>query len=186
MRLDASVPASTLLRLVEQLIPLRIELGGDGEQARYLLLTGPSQAELIDHRGVRLGCRAEVCWPVLGMKLPVPLRAFRVVLLPEIRKRRDKNHTLVFRVHVEHAELAGFPRTIAARLIDLVNQALSVRDVELAWDVGATFNRSISLPRMLSTLDTLSLSLSDLQLRIENQELRISMAITPDIGRREA
>jgi hypothetical protein len=185
MRIDASLPATTLISLVEQLIPLRIELGGEGELSRYLLLSAPAQAALVDGRGVRLGCRADVCWPVLGMRLPVPLRAFRVLLLPEVDKRKGQ-HLLVFKLLVEHAEIAGFPSSFAGRLLEWVNQALEARDVELAWNVGDSFARSFALPRMLSTLEALDLSLSDLSIRIENQELRLSVGLSPAITRRDA
>jgi hypothetical protein len=182
MQLSVAISAPTLTALVQSLMPLRIELGGDAGSERHLTLSAPERIELVAGWGLRLACSADVCWPVLGMRLPVPIRAIAVVLEPRVSRRRGVS-TLVFGLHVEGADLGGVPAALSARIIDWVNVALREREVALAWKVQDAFERSFPLPAMLSSLRSFDLALDKATVVVSESELRVGFDLAASITR---
>jgi hypothetical protein len=62
MRLEAVLSLDTLASLVRQSTPLKILLGEETGAERYLLLNDPEQIALVPNAGLRIKCKAKVCW----------------------------------------------------------------------------------------------------------------------------
>jgi hypothetical protein len=183
MKLEAVLSLGTLATLVRQLTPLKILLGEEGGAERYLLLTDPDRITLVRDAGLRVTCKARLCWPVLGLTLPVSLNALSILLRPTIA-RRDNGEALVFQVEIQQIDLAGFPALVDAHVTDKVNKALSDRRVELVWDFTGTLSHSFPLPPMLDLVSTFDLKVVDGKVEIGEQTLRLVIAFGASVTRR--
>lgn len=182
MHLQALLPQAEIEALVADLLPLKVLLG-DEDDDRTLSLLDPSTPEIVAGRGLRLGCRAEVRWSVLGIAVPITLRALTVVLSPRIAER-EAGPALVFDLSIERADMAGLPARVDAHLVDKVNQALKARQVQLAWDIGKTLSHAFQLPAMLASLRSLNLAAGECSVEVLPQALRLSVELRAGVTRR--
>jgi hypothetical protein len=182
MHLQALVPQTEIEALVHELMPLKVLLG-DEDDDRTLLLLDPSTPEFVPGKGLRLGCRAEVRWSVLGIAVPITLRALTVLLMPRIAER-DTGPALVFDLSIERADLAGLPARMDGRLVERVNHALSARQVQLAWGFGKTLSHAFELPAMLASLRTFNLAVGESSVEVLPHALRLSLELRAGVTRR--
>jgi hypothetical protein len=182
MHLQALVPQTEIEALVADLLPLKVLLG-DEDDDRTLSLLEPSAPEFLPGQGLRLGCRAEVRWSVLGVAVPITLRALSVVLSPRIAER-EGGPALVFGLSIERADTAGLPARVDAKLVEKVNQALSARQVELAWGFGKTLSHTFALPAMLASLKSLNLTVGESSVEVLPHALRLSLELRAGVTRK--
>jgi hypothetical protein len=182
MQLAAVLSLETLAPLVRQLMPLKILLGEESGAERYLLLSDPERITLVPDAGLRVTCKARLCWPVLGLKVPVSLNALTILLKPVIA-RREGGQALVFQVEIQQIDLAGFPALVAAHASEKVNRALNERRVELVWDFSRTLSHSFPLPPMLELVSTFDLQVVDGQVEIGERTLRLAIAFAACVTR---
>ena len=183
MRLEATLARDTLIRVIRQTLPLRIDLGSGATPNRYLLLADPTEVDLVAASGLRLACRAEVRWPVLGLlDIPVHARSLSVLLRPAL-SQRGAMRLLVFRLQIERSDIAGLPAGVEEKLRVWVNRALDEHDVELAWNLHNTFDRAIGLPALLTSLTSLDLALTDASVEVTSDAFKLQIALDPNISR---
>ncbi len=153
MWIEAILSKEDLEALVRQFTPLTIHVGdGDGT----LVVSDPERVRLVADEGLRVVCKAKLTWPVLGIKVPISLHSLVVMLRPIVEKR-SSGEALVFKVEIEHADLANVPSMIDDRITELINQDLSDKHVELAWSFSKALTHAFKLPRELEPLEAFEL-----------------------------
>jgi len=155
MKLQAVFTRDELVSFASQWLPLKVLLGDPSNEDRYLLLSEPKAIELVPGAGLRLSCRAQIRWPVLGMSVPITARHMSVLVRPLIETLEGRL-ALVFRVRLEQADLSAVPARLDATIRDAINRALTER-IKPAWKFGSMLSRSIPMPVVITTTDTIEL-----------------------------
>jgi hypothetical protein len=183
MLLQALLPRTDVDQLLSDLLPLRVLLGKDASD-RTLLLRDPSAVAFVAGHGIALSCKADVRWSLLGVGVPIYLRALTVMLVPRITERASLP-ALVFDVAIEHADLAGVPAVVDSRLVGWVNQALEQHQVELSWSFGKTLSHQFALPAMLDSLRSFDLAVGRSQVDVLQDALRLELEVQAGVTRAE-
>lgn len=173
MWLEAIVPKEDLTAVVAELTPLTIRLGDDGR----LSLSKPTEVALVEGVGLRVVCTGQVHWSMLGVAVPVNLHSLAVLLRPEVDPR-DGAPAVVFRVEIEHADVAGLPDVIDDRVTQLVNRELRAKHVELSWGYGATLSHVFDLPETLQPLERLALQAGSARVRVTPTAAALAIEMT--------
>ena len=87
MKLQAVITREELLEFAAEWLPLKLLLGDPANSERYLLLTDPNSIELVPGAGLRIDCRAQIRWPVLGLSVPITAQRLIVLFSPRIEFR---------------------------------------------------------------------------------------------------
>jgi len=145
MWLQALLTPADLEHVLAQVTPVRIALDEDDPDGSYLWIDRPSQVELRSGEGLRIATSARVQWEVVGIKVPLTLRAVTLRLIPSIAQRDGKD-VLAFCAQVEEADLSSVPGFIETPLIARVNEALAAEHAQLAWAFTDTLDFNFHLP----------------------------------------
>ena len=180
MWVEAILMKEDLSKLVGQFLPVAIRLGDANEGE--LSLTDPSDVSLVAGEGLRVVCKAKVRWPVLGIDVPVTLHSLTILLRPE-PVRREHGDAVVFKLEIEHADLAGVPSIIDDRITEYVNKELDAKHVELTWEVANTLAASFELPDALVPLDALKLSVAGVRVKVTTEALGIAVLFDYSVTR---
>ncbi|WP_394823344.1 hypothetical protein [Pendulispora albinea] len=190
MWLEAILSRDDLAAVVEQLVPVKIRFGtdsteseatnGDDDDERYLVLHDPTEVTLIPDVGLRVVCKASVRWPVLRIRVPVSVKSLTAILSPEVQ-REDGHDALVFRLAIEHADLAGVPSVIDTRITDKINAALAEK--RIAWNFAKTLSHTFGLPAVLEDVSGFELAVLGGQVKITADALALAVAFRPRVLR---
>lgn len=156
MKFKAEFTRDELITFASQWLPLKLLLGGASKDDRYLLLSDPLAIELVPNKGLRIACRAQIRWPVLGMTVPINARELSVILRPEISERAGEP-LLSCRIEIERADLSAVPARFDRTVTEAVNRALAER-VKPSWNFGRMLTRSIRMPALLATTESIELA----------------------------
>ena len=170
MWVEAVVPQQDLTALLGQLLPAAIRLGHDGE----LYLGEPTGVALVADVGLRVVCGATLRWKILGIHVPITIESIAVVVSPEIEERSDFRR-LVFKIQIEHADVARLPRLLDDGVTDLVNRELAAKHVELSWNYAATLSHAFELPTSLQSHDQLALTVVDARVKATGDALGLAI-----------
>jgi hypothetical protein len=184
MKLHAVITREELLTFAAEWLPLKLLLGDSSNEERFLQLTEPSRIEVITGKGLRISCRAQIRWPVLGWSVPVTARQLSVLLEPAI-EQREGQPALVFRVQLEQADLAAVPARLDAAIRDGVNRALAQR-VKPAWNFGSMLTRSIAMPAVLATTASIELEVAYGNVAVTDVGFEFELAVKAHATRRNA
>lgn len=182
MKLQAVFTREELVSFASQWLPLKLLLGDARKEERYLLLTDPKTIDLIPGSGLRIACRAQIRWPVLGVSVPITARHLSVLLRPTIQDERGQP-ALIFRLKIEQADLSGVPARLDATVTEAVDRALSER-VKLAFRFGNMLTRSIPMPALLTTTESIELGVQSGTVEVSADAFRFELAVGASTNRR--
>lgn len=182
MKLNAVITREELLAFAAQWLPLKVLLGDPDNDERFLQLTEPSRIELVPAQGLRIACRAQIRWPVLGWSVPVTARQLTVLFKPTIEVHDDQP-SLAFRLRIEQADLAAVPARFDTAIREAVNRALAER-VKPAWKFGAMLSRSIPMPAVLATTQSIDLEVNHGEVEVNEQGFVFELALKAATTRR--
>src|SRR5437773_2423228 len=86
MWIEALLTREDLDRIFSELLPLTIDLGTDGD---HLEFSDPGEVVLVPDQGVRLSCRAHLRWTMLGIPVPITIKAVAALLKPALVQGAD-------------------------------------------------------------------------------------------------
>lgn len=172
MWVEAIVSRDDFAALTDELLPLTIHLG-EAESEHYVRLKGPAQVSLVQERGLRIKCSADVHWPVLGMEIPIHVESFTVLLTPSVPTDGD---ALVVSMQVEDADVAWVPAILDARIVEAINAALHKKSAELSWHFAETLSHRFGLPPFLQPLYGLDLTVAWGKVRTTNEAMVLAVS----------
>jgi len=167
MWLEAILSKEDLVSVASELLPLGVQLGPPDSE-HYVLLSAATAVTLVEGRGLRIACNAQIRWPVLGMDIPINVEGLTVLVEPSVPEGGGDLH---FLVQLEQADVAWVPAFVDAKLVDVVNDALKERAGALSWDFAETLSHRFPLPEMLGPARALSLGVSWGKVRITGEAL---------------
>jgi hypothetical protein len=153
MLLEAVLTKEDLQDVFEQFAPLTIRLGDNGE----LTLDAPSDVTFDSESGVRVVCKARLAWSVLGLHVPVTIHSLIALITPVIERPGAGDEALVFKLALEHADIAALPALFDSRVTALVNDELSKKHVELSWEFRKLLDHVFALPPSIESAGALAL-----------------------------
>ena len=169
MWLEAIFSPEDFTALATELFPLSVHLGA-ADSDHYLLLSAATAVSLVEGRGLRFTCNAQIRWPVLGMDVPINIEALTLLVEPSIP---DGSESLVLGVQLEHANVSWLPALIDAKIVEAVNDALKMKSRELSWNFTNTLSHEFPLPELLQPLRALDLSVAWGKVRVTAEALVI-------------
>jgi hypothetical protein len=181
MLLQAKLREADLRAAVVALAPVHIRLGEDGE----LVLGEVSELGLVAGRGLRLVCKGQLHWSVLGIRLPVTLDSLAVTIEPSIHTRAQ-GEALVFKLEIERAELAMVPQAIGDHVTERVNRELEEKQVELAWAFKKTLSHAFLMPASLENIESFGLRAIAGTIEVTSEELVFTVSFTSEVTRKTA
>jgi hypothetical protein len=182
MKLQVVFTRDELLSFASQWLPLKVLLGDAANEDRYLSLSDPQTIELVAGLGLRIACRAQIRWPVLGMSVPITARQLTVLMKPRI-EQRDGQPALVFRLTIEQADLSGVPARLDATITEAVNRALAER-VKPGWNFGTMLTRSIIMPVLIATTESIDLAVTHGEVAVTDEAFTFELGVRADATRR--
>lgn len=182
MKLQVVFSHDELVAFAAQWLPLKLLLGD--KEDRFLQLTDPTTIELVPQAGLRIACRAEIRWPVLGLTVPISARSLSVLMSPSVGLQ-DGHPVLMFRPKIEQAELSGVPTRLIETIIDAINRALAER-VKPSWAFGRSLTRSIAMPAMLATTQSIDLAVQSGMVHVSEEAFTFELSLRGDATRRQS
>jgi hypothetical protein len=179
MQVDAVLTKDDLPELLGQFAPLTIRLGKHGQ----LIVSDPRDITLIPGAGARVCCKGKLNWTVLGLDVPVTLNSLILILRPEILDD-ERGNALVFKVEIEHIDLAGVPEVLDDGITDKVNRELAANHVELSWNYVRTLSHTFKLPESLEPLESLDLRAAGGRVLVTAEAIRFSVPFHTAVRRR--
>lgn len=182
MKLQAVFSRDELVAFASQWLPLKLQLGDPKKDERFLLLSDPKTIDLVPQRGLRIACRAQIRWPVLGMSVPITAKNLSVLMTPSIVQVAGQP-ALAFLPRIEQADLSGIPSRLDGTITEAVNRALAER-VKPTWHFGASLTRSVPMPPVLSTTASIDLSADGGEVHVTEEAFTFALVVRADAPRR--
>jgi hypothetical protein len=156
-----------------ELFPLRIVLG-EGGSGGTVLLTDRRDLALLPGVGLRMTVTAEIQWPVLGVPVPVSIRAATLEVRPEIVER-PQGPSLAFKLHLDEVDVAAFPAAVDRGVVGIVNRELEDKHVELAWGFTKTLSHAFDLPEAMASAGVLDLCAVSGRVKVTSEALALAV-----------
>jgi hypothetical protein len=179
MQVEAILTKDDLPELIAQFAPLTIRLGKHG----HLVVSDPTDVTLIPDAGARVCCKAKLAWIVLGLDVPVTLKSLILILRPEI-VNDEKGAALVFKLEIEHIDLAGVPGFLDDSITDKLNRELAANHVELSWNYARTLSHTFKLPESLEPPESLELLAGSGRVQVTADAIRFTVPFRTAVARR--
>lgn len=183
MKFSATFTRDELVSFASGWLPLKLLLGDPHDDERFLLLSDAKAIELVPHTGLRIACRAQIRWPVLGMSVPITAKQLSVLMKPSI-EQREGQPALVFRMRIEQADLSGIPARLDATITEAINRALAER-AKPGWNFGSMLTRSIVMPPLLTTTDSIDLTADHGRVEVTDSAFVFELGVKAGTTRRE-
>ena len=180
MWIEAILAREDFVRIVDQLLPLKIALGDNGD---HLSLHDPGEVSLVPDRGVRIRCKASVRYTVVGIAVPIVLHTVTVLLKPDIEKRAGGRDALVFSFVIEDADLAGIPAFVDTKIREKVNAVMKTKRVAFAWEFGDMLTQTVKLPPSLRPLESMSLEVAWGKCKVTDEAFVMAISFHSSVAR---
>lgn len=172
MWLEAIVSLEDFQALAAELLPVRVQLGA-ADSDHYLFLSAASQVSLVEGRGLRVVCNAQIRWPVLGMDIPINVDSLTVMLEPSVP---NESGELFVGVQLEHADVAWVPSMLDKKIVGAINEALQQKNAELAWRFETALSHEFPLPEMLQPVRALGLKAGWGKVRVTGEAMVLAIS----------
>lgn len=167
MWVEAIIAQEDFTALAAELFPLSVHLGA-ADSDHYLLLSAATAVSLVEGRGLRFTCNAQIHWPVLGIDVPINVEALTVLVEPSVP---EGSELLVLGVELEYANVSWLPALVDAKIVEAVNEALKAKSRELSWNFTKTLSHEFPLPELLQPIRALDLKVAWGKVRVTTEAL---------------
>jgi len=163
MFLEAIATKDDLVQALGQILPVRIDLGGEHPRSRVLALHAARSVELVADRGLRVVCSAELTWDIAGLSPTVKLDELAILLKPRVVDHNG-GAAIDFNIELEEADIHGLPGIIDATIMKAANAALVSK--KITWDVTESLSRTVNMGSALEEVQRLKISVDWAKCRI--------------------
>jgi len=169
MWLEAIITEEDFIKVMEQLLPVKILLSKEDEKVdpdRWLLLKPAKLVELVADEGLRVTCPAEFSWSIAGVSPTMKLDELRVMLRPQVVEK-NKGGVLELEIEVEESDFHSLPELIDSTIAKAVNAALANKP--LVWNFTETLTRRVDLGTTFEPVEALDIGVSWGKLRVTKE-----------------
>jgi hypothetical protein len=131
---------------------------------------------------LRVACKAEIRWPVLGITVPITIDKVTLLITPVITEK-DGRPALAFRLQIEHVDVGMLVKLMDSSLTALVNKELETH-AELVWGFAKTLSVSAKLPEVMKDLASLDLEVAWGKVKITAEALVFVVSFRTAVRRR--
>jgi hypothetical protein len=167
----AVVPKADLVRFVESVTPLRIDI--DAARGRSLTL-GHAAVTLVSGAGLRLRGDARVTWDFAHVAIPVTVNAWQLMLVPRIAPQGHP-HVLVFEPVLEDLDLKLVPGFVDEKVAGAIRAEVAKNRERLAWDFARTLTKRLPLPARVSPPSAFEIFPLGGEVSVSESELRLEL-----------
>lgn len=184
LHITAELAEADVRTLLDQLLPLTVDLGALGEEPgrRFLEIERANSVEFVAGQGLRVRTGARVQWTALGLPVPARLNELELVLRPAIEEE-EAGPRLVFRPTIENADFRLLPAAVDRAITARINAALDEEAHLLAWHAGQSLARSIALPANLSPKVAFELGAGAATVEVTDRAIVLRLAVTMRFSR---
>lgn len=144
MYLVATVTLEEAKALLVDVLPIKVRLDDDPEEERYLALDEPTLVEMVEGKGLRIGCSGSVAWslPLVGT-VTMRIKQAQAILVPSVLDTEGRA-ALRFHLDIEALDFEWVPTLVDKGIAEIIEKRLGAKNLE--WVVSDTFGRSIPMP----------------------------------------
>ncbi|MGZ3456858.1 MAG: hypothetical protein ACXVEF_45045, partial [Polyangiales bacterium] len=134
-------PREELRALLESALPMVVHFESGGS----LDVFGLGEVTLVSGEGLRIGCKARLHWPALGIPFQATLDAVTVMLRPKVVKN-EAGESLMLDASIEEANFSALPEFADEAIRKRIDGALRARRAELAFDFTRVLRHRLAIP----------------------------------------
>jgi hypothetical protein len=179
MRIEAILSHDDIEELLRQFVPLEIDLD-DGKGLRVVAIDELTDVTILRGDGVRVGCKAHVHWPILGIPIPVAIKSLHILVTFKVALRENRQ-SLVIGLKIEDADIAWVPSIVDHSVKDLVNRELVDKHVELVWGFGKTLSAKFQMPQALRSAEALALDVAEGRVAVSGEAVGMAVAFAATV-----
>jgi hypothetical protein len=179
MWLEAIVTREDLVQLLDQLLPLKINLDAPSKD-RWIHLGHATDVVLVADAGMRVSCPAELKWEIAGVGPTLKVETIGVLLRPDVVEHGN-GHTLDFHVEIEDVDIHGVPSVIESAILRKVNAELETK--KLSWNFTKTLGYSAPIGALLESIDSLDVAVAWGKRRITAEGLALAVSFKVEFVR---
>jgi hypothetical protein len=184
MRIKATLDEATVAALLDELLPVTVDLDETEPGTRWVRVEKPERFDFVAGEGVRVHAAAAIRWTALGIAIPVTVNSLALLLRPGIVSDEQRGGSLVFRPEIEAADLKMVPAFVDARIARSINAELSKQGDRLAWHFGETLALRTPLPSTISPAAQFVLAAQDATVETTNDQLKLELSLSMGFTRR--
>jgi len=165
MQITARLEESTLKQLLDELLPVTVSLGpegddgdddGDGVGDRWIRIDPARTVDFVAGLGLRVEVGGKLRWKKLGLPMTIGINSAHILLRPDVVADAD-GRRLVFLPELEKMDLKNVPGFIDSGITEMINRRLAPQVGKLAWHFGKTLRTSFPVSRQLPGVDSFEL-----------------------------
>jgi hypothetical protein len=184
MWVEAILSTDDVTAVITDLCPLTIHLGQDPADEQYIRLSNPKDVSIVEDRGLRFTCNAEIRWPVLGIDVPIGVESITMTLSPAVAPDLGE-HVLAFRPELENIDLSWIPEMFDQRILDKINHELEKKHVELSWHFAETLSHRFGLPSFLLPIAALDVEVAWGKVRVTSEAMVMAVSFHTRVVRHQ-
>jgi hypothetical protein len=182
MWVEAILSKDDLAAVVADLCPLTIALGQGAGNEQYLRLLNPKNVVLVEDRGLRLTCEAEILWPVLGIDIPIRVESLTLMLALELSATVDEE-VIVLKPELEEIDVSWVPQLLDRKVKERINQELGKQQEALSWRFFQTLSHFFVLPELLNPVGGLQVQVAWGKLRVSEAAIVLAVSFHTKVAR---
>jgi hypothetical protein len=178
MRIKATLDESTVASLLDELLPVTIDLHETEPGTRWVRVEKPERLDFVAGEGIRLHTAGAIRWTALGMSIPVTIKSIALMLRPAIVSDEKLGGSLVFRPEIEATDLKMLPAFVDAQIARAINAELSKQGDRLAWPFGQSLALSTPLPSSISQATQFELAAASAVVETTDDQLTLELTLS--------
>jgi hypothetical protein len=182
--LELILNRSTIESFLHQAAPIRIQLGAEDGDARWVEFDAPARVDMVPELGgVRIVTSGRVHDEVDVEDGEPEIEVRRLVLFIEPRLTQDEDGLrLILPVKLEGTHLQHAPAFLDASLSSLVSAALRPSTERMMWRFGAGLSRELRLPSSIEPLEAIGIEPVDAELTIGTESLSLRITLETSVS----
>jgi len=182
MWVEAILSKDDLAAVVADLCPLTIALGQGPETDQYLRLLNPKNVLLVENRGLRLTCEAELLWPVLGIDVPIRVESLTLMLGVRLSPVVGEE-VIVLEPELEDIDVSWVPHLFDRKVKEKINHELGKQQEALSWHFFQTLSHFFVLPELLNPVGGLDVQVAWGKLRVSEEAVVLAVSFHTKVAR---
>jgi hypothetical protein len=178
MRIKATLDESTVASLLDQLLPVTIDLHETEPGTRWVRVEKPERFDFVAGEGIRVHTAAAIRWTALGIAIPVTIKSIALILRPAIITDEQPGGSLVFRPEIEGTDFKMVPAFVDARIARAINAELSKQGDRLAWPFGTSLALRTPLPPSITPATQFELAAEDAVVETTDHQLTLELTLS--------
>ena len=158
MDIAITLHRNDLIRAIREFLPMRLLIGNldENDDPAWIEIDEPESVTFVPGVGLRLGCAAQVHYPIAILPDDFTVQHATLQMVPKILTGPD-GPILAFTLDLEDVNFESLPKFVDRAVVKRVNAAFVDHVESIAWNFSKTLTRMVQLPRRLERVRVLEL-----------------------------